>query len=201
MGTASLVHLEQLRRRLTTVVDLPDEEWAYAAGHYRHASFAPGELLVSAGSLPRHSHFVVTGLLRVFYTRADGQERNAAFVREGNIVGDLAAWVTGAPTELSIAAIEPTETLMLDAEFADSLLDRHPAWRQLRQHLLERLFMARREREAAFLTQTAAQQYQTLIARRPWLEQRVPQYHIASHLGITPVALSRIRRRLRINPG
>lgn len=197
MGSASTEHLEQLRQRLASFSVLPDEEWAHAARHYRECTFAAGTYLLQAGETTLHSHYICSGLVRVFYTRPDGREMNAAFVREGNVVGDYAANLRGSPAEFSIETLEPTTTLTLDVGFAESLLERHPAWAQLRKHLVDQLFLARRERERVLLTLSAEDRYRELIRRRPWIADRVPQHHIASHIGVTPVALSRIRRRLR----
>lgn len=189
--------LRQLRDRIAAVVDLPEEEWAWAAPHFRPRHFGRGDHLARHGERMTHSHHIVHGLVRLYYTTPDGAEHNKGFAAEGRVVGSAASKLAGAPAGFDIQALEDTRTLSLPFEVADALVARHPAWERLRRLAMERLFLEKEQREKDFLTLDATARYLAFVEREPHLAGRVPLHHVASYLGITPVALSRIRRRLR----
>jgi CRP-like cAMP-binding protein len=108
--------------------------------------------------------------------------------------------VAGGPAGFDIQALEDTETLCLPFEVSDALVARHPAWERLRRLAMERLFLEKEQREKDFLTLDATARYQAFLEREPGLASRVALHHVASYLGMTPVALSRIRRKMR-GPG
>ena len=87
--------------------------------------------------------------------------------------------------------------MLLPFSVADELLDRHPAWERLRWLALERLFLEKEEREMAFLLDDAQTRYRRFLEQEGALSARIPLHHIASYPGMTPVALSRIRRRMK----
>lgn len=191
------IHLRQLRARIDSVVELPDDEWLHAAPYFELRRFSRAEYLARADKVMTNSFHIMTGLVRLFYTSADGVEHNKGFGTEGRVVGSAASKVLGAPAGFDIQALEDTETLALPFSVADRLLDRHPAWERLRRLALERLFLEKELREMEFLLFDATSRYRRFLKAEPLLAARLPLHHVASYLGITPVALSRIRRQLR----
>lgn len=189
--------LRQLHQRIRAAVELPDEEWAFAAPHFEWRRFRRGDYLARADEQMTHSHHIACGLVRLFYTSADGTEKTKGFAAEGRVVGSAASKILGDPAGFDIQALEDTETLALPFAVADLLVTRHVAWERLRRLALERLFLEKEQREKDFLTLDAMQRYRAFLARSPELAQRLALHHIASYLGITPVALSRIRRKMR----
>lgn len=189
--------LAALRARIAAVVDLPEGEWAHACGLYRLRRYAKGDHLVRAQQVQTHSFHIVRGVVRLYYTDADGREHNKGLAAEGRVVGSAASKLFGVPAGFDIQALEQVDALAISFADADALLQRHPAWERLRRLALERLFLEKEQREMEFLLCDAATRYQRFLAREGALAPRVPLRHIASYLGMTPVALSRIRRRLK----
>lgn len=148
------------------------------------------------GSARHEVLFVASGLLRFYYPGEDGRESNKAFVTEGEFAGALASARLGVPLLYGIEALE--NTTVLAAPYADfaALMDREPAFERLGRRLAETILTRKERRTRAFLLQTATERYLDLRETRPDLVQRVPQYHLASYIGVTDVHLSRIRREL-----
>lgn len=63
-------------------------------------------------------------------------------------------------------------------------------------YLEKNWLMAKDAREIEIVQENAGQRYQRFLKEYPSLNSRIPQYHIASHLGITPTQLSRIRKKI-----
>ena len=137
--------------------------------------------------------FVADGLLRFYYPGPEGKESNKAFVTEGEFAGALAAAGLGLPLLYGIEALEPT--VYLAAAYTDfvALMDRDPAFERLGRKLAETILRRKELRTRAFLLQSATERYLDLERTRPDLLQRVPQYHVASYLGVSEVHLSRLR--------
>ncbi|MEM8563193.1 MAG: Crp/Fnr family transcriptional regulator [Pseudomonadota bacterium] len=154
------------------------------------------EYLVRAGQHSRRLFLIHRGLLRLYYTSADGKERNKAFYSQGDITGAVSAALTDSAAPFSIQALEPG--VILQAEF-DQLFGehQHPALTRLAITLLSEAFIRNEQREAMLLTCTAEQRYQWLCEREPHLLKRLPQLHIASYIGVDAVSLSRLKRKLK----
>lgn len=96
----------------------------------------------------------------------------------------------------SIQALEDSAIIEIDFPRFRELLYRSEDLKLFQIHYLEaNWLLAKDARETQLVQQDASERYQRLLAERPQLVSRLPQYHIASHLGITPTQLSRIRRK------
>ncbi|MBC7171950.1 MAG: Crp/Fnr family transcriptional regulator [Polyangiaceae bacterium] len=172
---------------------------ALAAGweclHVRR--LARREHFLRVGEAATHVAFVVEGLLREHFVLADGAERTKAFVVEGGVTGSLADLLGDEPSRASIVAEERSRLLV--GSYADlrALGKTFPAWERYGRRMLERLLVAKALREYELLGLDAEARYDAFSARHPGLEARVAAHHVASYLGITPVHLSRLRRRRR----
>jgi CRP-like cAMP-binding protein len=187
---------------LPALADVPATELARLAAIFRPAALRRGEHLLRAGDTPRALTFVRAGLLRLYYLDGAGREFTKSFCLEGEIVAAYSALLLGQPARLSIEALEDCQLLVADYHAYQALAAGHPCWATVNQRRAEALFIKKEQREAALLLDDAEARYRQFLAEHPGLEARLRQHHVASYLGITPVALSRIRARLRgLNPG
>jgi CRP-like cAMP-binding protein len=138
--------------------------------------------------------FVVEG---VFVSGLVGPEKEALsdIFCEGDFATDYVSFLTGAPSTVDIVALEDSKTLWLTHADLQTLYATVPNAERLGRYIAEGQFISLVERTAALLTQSPAARYQHLLARRPSLANRVPQYLLARWLGVTPESLSRIRAR------
>jgi CRP-like cAMP-binding protein len=144
--------------------------------------------------------FVAQGLFRMVYL-VDGEERTKDFQSEGQFTGSLASLLIGTPARFSVVAMEPSVLLEIRRERLFELSDHYPVWDRMRRNYAEQLFLYKEAREASLLLDSPDARYLQFLRERPDLLQRSPLKHIASYLGVTPEALSRIRRRtLRADP-
>lgn len=189
--------VEVFARAIRALYPLDDAELATAFTMMRARELARGEYLLRAGERAHEVAIVVRGLVREHFVMSDGTERTKAFVLAGQPTGSLADLISGAPSRAYIIAEEPTRILC--ATFAQSLAlaERSPGLRHYSVQLLQRILLVKAEREYELLGMDAQARYALFSARYPGLEARVAARHVASYLGITPVHLSRLRRRRR----
>ena len=184
-----------LRDASSALVSLTDDEWGAVEAVLVERHLPAGEAFVREGEVARRTAFVAEGIVR-YYTLRDGREHVTGFDAEGEVAGDFGSFFEGTPAVATVEAVEPC--LLLVVTFADyeRLAERHPALAAVRSRLAERLWAGERARAAEAHQLSAEARYRRLLDRSPHLLQRVPLYHVASYLGVTPEALSRIRRRL-----
>src|SRR5687768_14390218 len=125
----------------------------------------------------------------------DGTERTKAFVREAEMSGSLADLLTDGASRAFIVAEEPTRLLVMPFKSMNQLMRRFPEWDVLGRRATQRLLLAKAQREYELLGLDADGRYRAFTTRYPGLEARVAGKLVASYLGITPVHLSRLRRK------
>jgi len=189
---------ENLQKLLNTIVPIPDEEWEWLVANLGSRNYAAGDILFWPGEVDASIHYLHHGLVRYFYLSEDGKERNHTFASEGNLVGCLPAYVGVGPCTFTVEALEQTNSLVIPPNIIQSMENRHTCWSQFKLRLMEHVAIRKEEREAEFLTDTAEKRYRNFLLRYASLAERIPQYHIASFVGITPVGLSRIRKRVNL---
>lgn len=196
--------LARLKKLLSWYVAFPDSNWSAAERLFCFRCFAPGEHIIEAGELVTELGFLLAGLARYYYLTPEGKEFNKSFVQAGQVVSSVSSLVAGKPAPFYIQALESCECLFLGYEKLCALCETDRNWERLARCLLEQLVIKKEGREADFLLLSAPERYEKFLVEYADVAARIPNYHIASYLGITEVALSRIRKRLglvRLNQG
>jgi CRP-like cAMP-binding protein len=186
----------QMRAAIRPWVALAEPQWRMLKAICYPRMVRNQEHVVYPGTHSHELFFVASGLLRFYYLGENGSESNKAFIIENQFAGSLAAFTLDLPVLYGVQALEPTT--MLVASYADvvALYDQHSAFDRFGRKLAEWLLLGKEIRNRSFLQHGAAERYQEFVRHYPHLVQRLPQYHIASYLGITEVSLSRLKRQL-----
>ncbi|MBA9079819.1 Crp/Fnr family transcriptional regulator [Rufibacter quisquiliarum] len=148
------------------------------------------EFLLRTGEVNHYLYFVQSGCLRSFIVDQGGKEVNLEFAVEGYWISDIAF---NKPALLSIQALEPTQYVQINLHAFEQLTQEEPVFNLFFRKLLQNGYFAFKKRMLTGMTQTAAQNYRDFLLKFPGLPQRIPQYHIASYLGITPEFFSTIK--------
>jgi CRP-like cAMP-binding protein len=185
--------VDRLLAFLARFVALTEEEQRIVRRLTRIERYPEGTLLLGEGAGARESWLVIEGCVRAF-CHVNGRERTVAFHTELHPVTPPTLG-TNAPSPLAfVCATDVVAGASTPEEVARGLAD-HPSF-EVTCRLMGEVFLARlQEVHIETVTRTPEQRYRDLVAKRPDLLQRVPQYQIASFLGIQPETLTRIRRR------
>jgi CRP-like cAMP-binding protein len=196
-GTTNIATLRQhMRTALVPWLQFDEPDWERFASLFRIRRVHEREHILLPGASVDDLVFVCDGLLRAYYLSDDGAESNKAFIAEREFAGPLPATAVDTSVMCGIQALEGTTLLV--ARYADfeALLNLHPAFGQFQRQLTAWLLSRKEVRMRSLLQGDARKLYLDFVERYPNLARRVPQYHIASYLGITEVHLSRLRRTL-----
>lgn len=159
-----------------------------------------GSHLAQPGSVLKNVFFVSQGLLRFYTAGPDGKEWNKGFARENDLIGSFTSQSPDWPVPYGLQALEPSMLLRAPEQDFQAILVRHSDLAHLIQGYVEALLAQKGRRVQTFQQYDAATRYLDFLAQQPDLAQRLPQYHIASYLGISEVSLSRICGNLARNP-
>ncbi len=148
-----------------------------------------GTLLQEVGQSPQVAYRVRSGLLRSFFVDEGGKEHTFMFAPEGWIIADLEASGFGNATRLAIEALEDSEVEL--RPMLDRVLEAQDAESQFK--LMHRRAGALQRRVLMMMSTSALERYEFFLETYPQLSGRISQKLIASYLGITPQALSKLR--------
>lgn len=155
-----------------------------------------GEYLLNKGDICKQSFYVEKGLLRFYSIDHFGKEHIIQFAPEGWFISDRSSIYFNEPSEYYIDAIEDSIVVSLDEQFMCSVSEISPAFGKHNEQLLQKHIRHLQKRINLLIGATAEDRYVDFIKSYPDLTQRVPQWMIASYLGITPESLSRVRKEL-----
>jgi CRP-like cAMP-binding protein len=187
--------MARLRSVLGAGAAIPSSEWRFFRSRLAPHRLAPRQLLLRQGERSDRVWFVAAGLLRIFRTEGTRQV-TLGFDLEDRFVGAYDSVLSGEPASFSIEALEPCELWSFDRATLQRLYQRHRCWERVGRLQAERQLLRRTHKEVAIRSLRPAARYRQLVAQQSWILQRVPQYHVASYLGVSPETLSRIRARL-----
>ena len=157
------------------------------------------EQIVFEGKVCRTLYFVEKGLMHTFVIDKKGEFNTVQFGFEGYWIGDMFSFFSGKPAIFNVESLEPTKLFAMkyiDFEKACNQISKFESFFRI---LVQNGYLSALQRIAKSFSDDAEQRYLSLIKQQPALQQRVPQYLVASYLGIKPQSLSRIRRNLLKN--
>lgn len=156
--------------------------------------YSKGEFLLREGEISKRSYMVLQGCIRDYYI-IDGEVCITAFYTENDSISPNCV-ATGEPSEYYLDCLEDSILLVSTTDMEQSFYKKFPKFEQLCRVLSTKLLAKNRQSFDRYKNSSPEQRYLFLVDHRPELLQRVPQYQLASYLGIKPESLSRIRRRV-----
>jgi len=178
------------------VPGMTDTEWKALENKLSIQHIPKGSSLIRQGEICRTVSFVNKGLVRIYYL-SDGKEINTGFIGENEYVSAYSSFLTRQPSAENIDALEDCELINLSFEDMQEQYISHPIYERFGRKIAEKLYVMVASHTTLLLTLSPEERYQLLLREQPSLIQRVPQYMIASFIGITPEHLSRTRKKLR----
>ncbi|MBG9378570.1 Crp/Fnr family transcriptional regulator [Panacibacter sp. DH6] len=185
----------QITAYINRWVSLNNEEAATFAAAFKEVKIKKRQFIVQPDFIVRNRNFVLKGAFRAYVVDDKGQDSTIAFAIEDWWITDYNSYILQKPATMFVVALEDSIILELPYEKEQALKQTN--------HKFETFFRIRAERTAAFmqqriisnLTQSAEERYENFMQQYPLIVQRVPQYALASYLGMTTEFLSRIRNK------
>ncbi|MGY6547328.1 Crp/Fnr family transcriptional regulator [Arthrospiribacter ruber] len=159
-------------------------------------SIKKGDVLLGEGEICQNIFFVESGLLRLFSIDASGKEHIIQFAPENWLISERSSLYFGLPSSYYIDALEDSELVIFDLNFIQTVSSISPEFRVHNEYILQNHIRQLQNRINLLIGANAEERYLDFIKLYPDLTLRIPQWMIASYLGITPESLSRVRKQL-----
>ena len=179
---------------ISKYVSLTEEEKNAILSLNLFHSVKKGTILLKEGQKSKNSYFVLKGCMRTYYM-IDGEEKTTAFYTEMEALTPPCV-IGNKPSEYYVSCTEDTILTISTAEMEMEINGKFPKFETMCRILSEENLAKQRVDFDEFKTSSPEQRYLNLLEKRPDLIQRIPQYQLASYLGMKPASLSRIRARI-----
>jgi len=180
---------------LSEMTTLSDQEMADIETYFPIKTVAKETFLLKEGQIAKDAYFVIKGYIRK-YELIDGEEKTLDFFTENQSAANFASLANNTPSTLFLVCGEETTIAILNSEKEEALYKKHPRFESFCRTGMEQMMGSKQEELSSFIVSSPKERYLKLLKNRPELINRVPQYQLASYLGISPESLSRIRKRI-----
>lgn len=186
---------KQIRNYFDHIHTISDADWELFSSKLVKQSFPKKAVLVDSGQVEDYLSFVETGSIRILSSKEE-KEHTLGFVFENEFCCAYDSFITRLPVEYRIETLTAVELWRISYLDLQELYQTTVVGNILGRHIAEALFVKKAQRERSLLMESAEQRYINLFQeKRQWVKT-IPLKFLASYVGITPQALSRIRKRI-----
>lgn len=185
----------QLRQYVSQLAPLTSNELAFLEEQCVYREVPKKFALISEGEVAKEIYFINKGCIRLFYPK-EGEEVTAFIFLENLFATSLESLLQQAPSQQSLETLEDSELLVISHENLTEVYAYSTNFQMMGRRIAEQRFINAQRILSSHILDSPEERYEKLLTTQPEWFQRVPQHYIASFLGITPVSLSRIRKRI-----
>jgi CRP-like cAMP-binding protein len=187
------MELKPLFDYIAQFVQLNTEEQFILESKVKIRRYLKGQFVVQNGDICKYENFVLSGCLKTFYIDNDGQEHIVMFAMENWWTADMSSFITQTPADYNIQCLENSVLAQIYYEDIEQLYAQIPKLERFFRIIIQKAYISSQKRLINNFSLPAKERYLQFREKYPQIEQRVPQYMIASYLGITKEFLSKIR--------
>jgi CRP-like cAMP-binding protein len=176
--------------------DIPPEDVAGLFAHAVEKQLKAGEVYITQNEYSKKLAYIQKGIIRTYAIKDNGDEATLLLRWEDQFIGSHDSILLEQPSKFIYQALEDTILLEIDYALVDEIMNQNPKYEPLRNFVLMTMLGGALRMIEDFVLLTPEERYLKLNAENFGIVNRVPGKYIASMLGITPVSLSRIRRRI-----
>ena len=186
---------DQFKDYLRKKITITDEQFALIAENIKVKTFEKNKIILSPGEISTKAYFVTEGLIRCYSIDSKGKANIIQFAPENWWLSERNSFFNE-PSDFYIDTIEPTTAMLIPRNYLNEIASNIPTLNDLNINMLNNSIRFMQKRINMLLSATAEERYLDFMKLYPSLSLRVPQWMIASYLGITPESLSRVRKDL-----
>ncbi len=190
------MNTKPLLNYISKYITLTNKEESILLSKINYRKYLKGQYIVQQGDICKCSSFLISGCTKTYYMDNEGQEHIVMFSIRDWWSSDLGSFITQTPADFNVQCIENTEVIQFSYDNQEELFQEIPKLERFFRKILEKALVASQKRIVRNFSLTAKERYLIFRELYPTIEQRIPQYMIASYLGITKEFLSKIKSQL-----
>ncbi|MFD0992554.1 Crp/Fnr family transcriptional regulator [Tenacibaculum geojense] len=184
--------ISNIKSLISNYIEITDEELLSYSSKFRVKEYKKKDIILNEGDICRDVLFVEKGLLRIYFTDINGDEKTFHFALENTFATDYESFLRKASSNYSIQALEDTTVVLMSFDMLKNGYKELKNGEKLGRLLAEEYFFIFSHKIQSIYTKTPLERYNSLSKSFPQILQRVPQHYIASFLNISSVHLSRL---------
>lgn len=187
--------MNQVREYFEQIVKLSDEDWKVFSSKLKKNNFSKKTILLKTGQIENHLSFIEKGTVR-FYIPKEENDVTFGLKFENQFISAYDSFITQSKSLYQLETLTPTILWRLTFSDLQDIYDKTAVGNIIGRKVAENLFMMKSKREQSLLNDTAEERYLKLFSEQPRFIKEIPLKYLASYIGVTPQALSRIRKRI-----
>jgi CRP-like cAMP-binding protein len=191
-----MISTERLQFFTTLLKDIPIEEVAALFSNATEKCLKPGDIYIAQKQFSKKLAYIKKGVIRTYTVKENGDEATLLLRWDDQFVGSHDCILLQQPSGFIYQALTETDIMEIDYSQVEQIMLDNPKYEPLRNFVLMTMLSGSLKMLEDFILLAPAERYRKLVAENPDIVNRVADKHIASMLGITPVSLSRIRKRI-----
>ncbi|MBK5448831.1 Crp/Fnr family transcriptional regulator [Bacillus sp. TH22] len=188
---------EILMKYMTNLTTLSEEQQRMIVEELQIEEYKKGTVLLGQGDVLSKCYFVLKGCVRQHCIDESGKEVTSNFYTEEQAIANFNHHKQDKLSPHTLTCLEDCLVVVGDLYSEKDMYKKYSQLEEMTRQMIEYNFGEVQEELTLFITSTPEERYKSLLQKRPHLIDRVPQYQLASYLGITPESLSRIKKRLK----
>ncbi|WP_025743840.1 Crp/Fnr family transcriptional regulator [Aquimarina pacifica] len=191
-------YTSQLQKVINAYFRLTENTWTLILSILQFQLIKKGEIILRAGQTAKKIHFVSKGMLRSSFIDNNGNEYTKNLFLENSFAASKVSLLLNSSSKFSIEALEDSTLISFDFKAFKKLVNKNEDLKNFYIAYIEQNWIIEKEqKEISLVMENGTERYLKLLKKHPRIEERIPQHYLASHLGITPTQLSRIRKTLK----
>jgi CRP-like cAMP-binding protein len=186
--------MDNIRKYFEKFIDLEDHIWKLFTERLQPKIVPKNGVILAKGQIENHVSIIETGIIRFVIPNVES-DTTFGFGFNGHFFSAYDSFISKIPSEYQIEALVETKIWRISHQDLNALFDQTSEGNSIGRQIAEQFFVGKQKRELSLLTQSAEERYFNLFTHQPQLIKEIPLKYIASYIGITPQALSRIRAR------
>ena len=187
---------QPLLEHINQHISLTNQEVDLLLSKITYRKYLKGQFIVQQGDVCNYECFVLSGCTKTFYMDEEGQEHIVMFAIEDWWASDMGSFITQTPADFNVQCLENTDVILFSFDIIEELYAEIPKLERFFRHIIERAYVASQKRIVRSFSLSSKDRYLYFKDQYPEIEQRIPQYMVASYLGITKEFLSKIKKQL-----
>lgn len=192
------MNAQPLINYINKYISLTEEEELFLISKISFRKYLKGQYIVQQSDICKKQCFIISGCTKTFYIDAGGQEHVVLFAIEDWWTSDMGSFITQTPADFNVQCIENTELIEISYDDSEKLFLKIPKLERFFRKIVEKAYASSQKRIIRSFSLNAKEQYLYFKEQYPTIEQRVPQYMIASYLGITKEFFSKMKSQLAL---
>ena len=187
--------MNDLKDHFNTISKLSESTWQVILPFFKEEKLQKNEYFAEVDHTARKIAYLKTGVVRAFFVNQEGKEYNKQFFVGPSLIGAYTSLLTGSKNLIAQQALTDCTIYSSNFESLTTLYNDHQDLERFARKIAEYYFLEKEKKEIEIVLLDASERYARFKEEFPTLEQLIPQFHIASYLGISATQLSRIRKQ------